>query len=88
MTHRLTPDERRKVILNAAIRIMLEQNTVFPKRLEICDACEVPTSMSTMRHYFPTVRDLRVAAARVNLDIDQMMRTRGLSDELRQDQAR
>lgn len=56
---RLTPDERREVIVAAACRLTTTRGDVYAwTRQDVADECETPTSIDTVKHYF-TMPDLR-----------------------------
>lgn len=60
---RLTPDERRGVILAAARRVASRhENPLAMTRAEVAEACDIPTSFETVKLYFPHMADLRKAA--------------------------
>lgn len=64
---RLTPDERREVILKGAAAVAArEQSVMALTRQNVADACEVQTSKETVKKYFPRLADLRdIVKARV-----------------------
>jgi hypothetical protein len=60
----LSPMERRAVIVRAARWVLEhgpERKIPFTLRM-ICDNCDVPTSVSCVKHYFGTLGKLRAAA--------------------------
>lgn len=59
---RLTPDERRAVILRAAVKLTRDNggSVLAWSRADVAQACEVQTSEDTVKHYF-TQPDLRAA---------------------------
>jgi DNA-binding transcriptional regulator YbjK len=60
---RLTPDERREIIVQAAVRLTQERASLYAwSRQDVADACEIPTTSDTVKHYF-TMPDLREAVA-------------------------
>ncbi len=60
---RLTKTERRQVIVTAAAKLMREGD-LNPSLSDIAEACGVVTSIGTVRHYFPNIAGLRLAAAK------------------------
>lgn len=60
---RLTPDERRAVILRAAVQLTKERGLFEWSRHDVVNHCEIATSHSTVKHYF-TQPDLRAAVKR------------------------
>lgn len=81
-TRRLTSEERCAVIVQGAIAAMKRFDTIHPRYENVAKECEVPTSVSTIRHYFANPKDLRVAAARIDETIAALVRERGLGHEL------
>lgn len=60
---RLTADQRRKIILDAAAKLTTERESLLAwTRQDVADACEVPTTVDTVKHYY-TMDDLREAVA-------------------------
>ena len=60
---RLTPKIRRKVIIDAAVKLSVEKSNVHAwTREDVAKACEIETSVETIKHYFPAVDDLRKEA--------------------------
>lgn len=60
---RLTPEIRRKVIIDAAVNVSVEQKSIHNwTREDVAKACAVKTSVETIKHYFPVVDDLRKEA--------------------------
>lgn len=63
---RLTPDERRKVILDAAIELTKQNDgdVLSWTREDLAKACAVPTAVDTIKHYYtqPELRELVRAA--------------------------
>lgn len=66
---RLTPDERRRVIINGMVEAVKHHDTIFPSRDEIAAQCAVATSTDTIRRYFPVMEDLRNAACEADGDV-------------------
>ena len=60
---RLDPDMRRKVIVDAATKLGKEGGFWAITLRDVAEACEVPTSMATVRHHFPLMDSLRIAVA-------------------------
>lgn len=60
MKRRLTPDERRAVILYAAIRLTKKYGVFGWTCSDVARACEVSTSEDTVKHYW-SQQDLRAA---------------------------
>ena len=64
---RMNPDDRRKVILRAAVALTRAAGCVDSwSRADVAQACSPPTSHETVKHYF-TMPELR-RAVRVSLD--------------------
>lgn len=61
---RLTPDQRRKVIVTAATRIATEKGIAAVTHGAVAKRCSVPTSEKTVRHYFGN-RDVLWSALRM-----------------------
>ncbi len=63
---RLYRKERRRLILEAAKRIVGNNDPAVLALRDVADACEVPTSLSLVKHYFPGGRKalLRALAQR------------------------
>ncbi len=62
---RLTPEIRRKVIVDSAVKLSVKHNNVHTwTRQEVADGCSIETSVETVKHYFPRVDDLRKEAGR------------------------
>ena len=62
---RLTPEIRRKVIVDAAVKLSVEQKSIHAwTREDVAKACAVETSVETIKHYFPAVDDLRKEAGK------------------------
>lgn len=63
--YRLTPEDRRAVILDAA-RDVAAKNGGDPLTITLratAAACRLPTSVETVKYHFGTVTDLRAAVA-------------------------
>ncbi|QDP66963.1 MAG: hypothetical protein Unbinned3138contig1000_5 [Prokaryotic dsDNA virus sp.] len=62
---RLTPDERRDMIVRAGVSVAKAgEHGVYDATYDsVADACEAPTSRWTVKHYFPTVAELRGAVS-------------------------
>ena len=61
---RLTPDERREIIIRAALRLTAERGSACAwTRQDVAEACEIPTTSDTVKHYFtmPELRDVVTA---------------------------
>lgn len=57
---RLTPEIRRKVIIDAAAKLSIAQQNVHNwTRQDVADNCVIETSVETVKHYFPAIDDLR-----------------------------
>jgi len=56
--HKLPPDARRDVIVTAAVRIARESGIWAVAHGTVAKRCTVPTSTSTVKHYYPTKHDL------------------------------
>ena len=56
--HKLTPDARRDVILTAACRIATERGIWAVAHGTVAKRCVIPTSTSTVKHYYPTKHDM------------------------------
>lgn len=50
---RLTPDQRRSVIITAAVRIAREAGLCRVTHGDVAKRCTVATSTALVRHYFP-----------------------------------
>ena len=62
---RLSPDIRRKVIVDAAVKLSNTQQSVHTwTREDVAKSCAVETSVETVKHYFPAVDDLRKEAGK------------------------
>ena len=62
---RLDPSIRRKVIVDAAVKLSVKSESVHTwTREDVAKACTVETSVETVKHYFPAVDDLRKEAGR------------------------
>lgn len=62
---RLTPDERRAVIIDAGVD-MAQRNggDLLTLTLSgVADACRIPTSVRTVKYHFGTIRGLRLAVS-------------------------
>lgn len=59
---RLAPDQRREIIVQAALRLTRDRHgsTLGWTRADVAAACEVPTSADTVKEYF-TMSELREA---------------------------
>jgi len=58
---RMDPDDRRKVILRAAVALTRDAGCVDSwSRADVAQACNPPTSLETVKHYF-TMPELRRA---------------------------
>lgn len=79
---RLKPAERRAIIINAAVSAILQHMNPFVTIDMIARRCEVETSEATIRRYFPSASDLRVAAAQANPIVKEMMEERGLEHDV------
>ena len=59
---RLTPDERRKVIVAGAVAVHCRSDSLYEwTRKDVAAACEIQTSPETVKKYFPTMPVLRDA---------------------------
>lgn len=60
---RLPAEERREIIVKAAVKLTEERGNLFAwTRQDVADACEVPTNVETVKHYY-SMDDLRGAVA-------------------------
>jgi hypothetical protein len=60
---RLTPDQRRAVILDAAVRLTKDRGSVLAWTCgDVADACSVPTNFETVKEYY-TMEQLRQAVS-------------------------
>jgi len=59
---KLTHDQRRSVIIVAAVRIAQDTGVWAIAHSTVAKRCVVPTSAATVKHYFPTKADLWRAA--------------------------
>jgi Uncharacterized protein conserved in bacteria len=55
---KLTHDQRRAVIITAALRIAADTGIWAVAHSTVAKRCVVPTSAATVKHYFPTKSDL------------------------------
>lgn len=55
---RLQPDQRRSVIITAAIRVAHSEGLPAVNHGSVAKRCTVKTSSHTVRHYFDTQADL------------------------------
>jgi DNA-binding transcriptional regulator YbjK len=62
MKKRLDPATRRAVIAQAAAKAARRHGLMMISHESAATECGVPTSVATVRHYFRTLADLRVAA--------------------------
>lgn len=62
MRVKLEPDQRRNVIVTAAVRIGLDKGLVAINHGDVAKRCSVETSKETVKYYFPTKADLWGAA--------------------------
>ena len=60
---RMKPDERRKVILEAALKLSKERGLCGWQRSDLAATCSPPTSFDTTKHYFRDMTKLREAVA-------------------------
>lgn len=62
---RLSPENRRRVIVNAAVELSVKNQNIHNwTREDVAGACSVETSAETVKHYFPAIDDLRKEAAK------------------------
>ena len=54
MVTRLTPDHRQTVILNAAVKVGLDEGLHRIRFDTVAEACEVPISQYGVKYHFPT----------------------------------
>jgi AcrR family transcriptional regulator len=54
---RLWPDERRRLILDAARRVVGQRGRSALTMRDVAEACEVRTSISLVKYYFPGGRE-------------------------------
>lgn len=70
---RMTPENRREVILSAAVKIAGERGLIHVTHSAVAKRCVIETSVKTVRHYFATQADLwraiRAAAPQVDLGL-------------------
>lgn len=60
---RLSRENRRKVIVKAAVDLSVEQQNIHNwTREDVASKCSVETSAETVKHYFPAIDDLRKEA--------------------------
>lgn len=62
MRTKLTPDQRRNIILQAAVRIGRADGITGITHGNVAKRCSVPTSKETVKYYFPVKADLWDAA--------------------------
>ena len=60
---RMTPGQRREMVVDAARKILKERGAWPVTHGAVAKRCVAPTSVSTVRHYFPTKEDLVRAAS-------------------------
>jgi AcrR family transcriptional regulator len=65
------------MIITAAVKVMREKS-IYASAQDVANACEIVTSISSVRHYFPTVEDLRNAAASEDQEIRTACENAGL----------
>ena len=58
---RMTPEERRGVIVQAALKTSEKNGLSAWTRQDVAEVCAVATSAETVKHYFPIQDDLRKA---------------------------
>lgn len=56
--HRLSPDDRRTVIITAARRLADQVGAAALTHGDVAARCTIQTSVKTVKHYFPTRADL------------------------------
>lgn len=61
MTQRLDPEQRKRMIVQAAIKIAKERGLQHVNHSAVAKRCPLQTSTSTVRHYFTTQIDLQTA---------------------------
>ena len=62
---RLNPDLRKKIILDAAVTLTRATGSVHAwTRQEVAEACVIGTSIETVKHYYPSIDDLRKEAGK------------------------
>jgi DNA-binding transcriptional regulator YbjK len=65
---RLTPDERRELIIQAAVRLTRDRDSLYAwSRQDVAEACEIPTTSDTVKHYF-TMPELRAVVSERTAD--------------------
>lgn len=75
---RLHPDARRGVIVKSAVTVALSDGIMAVDHDSVSSRAGVPTSAATVRRYFPTMMDLREAAAKADSDVMKEAKTLGL----------
>lgn len=58
MRVRLTPEQRKTVIMRAALKIVRSEGLASVTRRHVSEKCEVQTSTEIIRHYYPHKEDL------------------------------
>jgi DNA-binding transcriptional regulator YbjK len=75
---KLTNEQRRAVIITAALRIAADTGLWGVAHSTVAKRCVVPTSQPTVKHYFPTKMDLW----RVVVEHDKTGAARAQAEEL------
>lgn len=75
---RLTPEDRRKVIINAAVEQAVDAGIMSVSFDSVAERCKIKTSPGTVRWYYRTVGDLREAAAKADASVMDEMKGMGL----------
>jgi DNA-binding transcriptional regulator YbjK len=55
---RLTDEQRRNVIVTAAVRLARDEGLAYVTHGSVAKRCSIPTSVSTVRRYFPRKEEL------------------------------
>ena len=66
---RLAPDERRQVIIDAAKTLANEGGHIALSARAVAKRCAVPTSVHTVKHYYPN----RVALVKATMEREEMI---------------
>lgn len=60
---RLTPEQRKTLIINAAVKVSNDVGLFTWTRKQVAAACTLPTDFETVKHYFPKNDELRKIVA-------------------------
>lgn len=63
MQVQLTTDQRRKIILDAGVKLAADNGLCAVRHVDVAEACSVQTSVATVRWYYRTNSELWTAVA-------------------------